>query len=294
MKKDDAVQGFRHIDSLRPNPNNPRGAVDAKAPDILELAASIKEQGILQPLLITPDGVIVAGHRRRTAAKIAGVVMVPVIERALSEQAQLLSMLVENMQRESLSMLQEAQAFAKLMESGNLGVMDLSRLLGLPPQTISERLPILKLPESVQALYAKNALSVAAAKQLLRFESVDRQIRVANQLACRSITLPQLKQMADVAQPPAPKTAGKPRKAAEAPSRPEPADEDPPRAAVVARLGRMKDAKVSFSTVLRIANATCCTCGMEQFPEVCKTCPLPQFLNRLASAEEAHGAQQTR
>jgi ParB family chromosome partitioning protein len=87
--------------SLKPNPLNPRGDVDASGLD--DLAASIHAQGVLQPLLITPDGVVVAGHRRLAGARMAGLEQVPVVVRDLDPVQQQEIMLVENLQRQDLS-----------------------------------------------------------------------------------------------------------------------------------------------------------------------------------------------
>jgi ParB family chromosome partitioning protein len=96
--------GTQPVVILSPNPLNPRGAVDG--PGLDELAASIRAQGVLQPLLITPDGVVVAGHRRLAAARIAGLDEVRVVVRDLDPVQQQEIMLVENLQRQDLSAIE--------------------------------------------------------------------------------------------------------------------------------------------------------------------------------------------
>ena len=91
----------RPVASLRPNPLNPRGDVGGSG--LEELAASIDAQGVLQPLLVTPDGVVVAGHRRLAAARMAGLDEVPVVLRELDPVQQQEIMLVENLQRRTLT-----------------------------------------------------------------------------------------------------------------------------------------------------------------------------------------------
>src|SRR5215468_12677192 len=107
----------RPIDSLSPNLLNPRGDVDSSG--LGELAASIGAQGVLQPLLVTPGGVVVAGHRRLAAARLAGLQEVPVVIRDLDPVQQQEIMLVENLQRRDLSAVEEARAYQRLLDAGH-------------------------------------------------------------------------------------------------------------------------------------------------------------------------------
>src|SRR5262245_15259090 len=124
------------LDLLDPHPNNPRGPVDPTS--VEDLAASIREKGILEPLLVAPARksgqnwkieryVTVAGHRRRAAAELAGLVEVPAIIRDLLPAEQEEVMLVENLQREDLTLLQEARAYQRLQTQHGVTMADLAR-----------------------------------------------------------------------------------------------------------------------------------------------------------------------
>lgn len=133
----------REVSQLKVNPNNPRG--DVVVDDSLrELAASIQEQGVLQPILITPDGVIVCGHRRVKACELAGQQTIPCVVRELTEQQQIQVMLIENLQRKDLTALQTARAYQLLIDHG-LSIREISKATGFRPESISRHLNILKL-----------------------------------------------------------------------------------------------------------------------------------------------------
>jgi len=142
---------------LYPHPHNPRGVVNPTS--VQELADSIKEKGILEPLIVVrhpgkPDGfLIVAGHRRRATAELAGLVEASVILRDYSPVEQEEVMLAENIQREQLSPLQEAKAYHRLIAGGQTQ-MNVARKLGINAARIQSRMVILKLPLSVQRLCA--------------------------------------------------------------------------------------------------------------------------------------------
>jgi ParB family chromosome partitioning protein len=130
----------RPIAELRPNPFNPRGDVDDAG--LEELAESIRAQGVLQPLLVTPGGVVVAGHRRLAAARMAGLVEVPVVIRDLDRIQQQEIMLVENLQRQDLSPVEEARAYRQLLDAGHT-TAQLARRIGAPAARINARLVLL-------------------------------------------------------------------------------------------------------------------------------------------------------
>jgi len=154
------------IGRLLPNPLNPRGEVADD--DVLELMRSIKEHGILQGLLVVPyrDAYyIVAGHRRRHAARLGGLTKVPCVIRELSEDEQQDIMLVENIQRKDLTPLQEARAFQRRIQGG-CSIVELVERLSLSRGYIDARLNILRLEQSVQDLFQANLLPIGAASIL--------------------------------------------------------------------------------------------------------------------------------
>lgn len=166
---------FVDVGKIKPSKDNPRGEVTAA--DLEELAQSIKSQGILQPLLVVAEGdgyTIVAGERRFRAAKIAGLKEVPVVVREFDEQTRLEVMLVENLQREDLTPIEEGRTFLRLTEEPfNLSQRDLAPRVGKSQSHISKRIALLKLPDAAQADVEKGKLPVQDAEQLARLEPED-------------------------------------------------------------------------------------------------------------------------
>lgn len=156
----------RKLSELKVNPLNPRGEVVHDIP-LRELAASIKTQGVLQPVLITPSGTIVAGHRRVAAANLAGLSEVPVIVRELTETAQLQVMLVENIQRNDLTLLQTAKAYQQLTQRG-LSIDLIANAIGVTKRSVSEHLMILKLPSELHTHFDTGVMGLRTAPLLLK------------------------------------------------------------------------------------------------------------------------------
>lgn len=166
----------REISRLKVNPNNPRGAVIVDD-SLRELAESIQEQGVLQPILITPDGTIVCGHRRCKASELAGQQTIPCVVRDLTEQQQLQVMLIENLQREDLTALQTAKAYQVLIDHG-LSIREIAKATGFRVETISKHLDILTLhPELHGAFDGDQCLPLGALRHLLDLPS-DQQLRI--------------------------------------------------------------------------------------------------------------------
>src|SRR3990170_3685815 len=139
------------IDSLQPNPLQPRGQI---APDTLvELAESIREHGVLEPLLVakTPAGYqIIAGERRWRAAKLAGLARVPVVIKETSTQGMLEMSIVENVQRVDLNPIERAQAYKRLIEEFGLGTNEVARRVGKSAPTVSNTIRLLSLPDAIK------------------------------------------------------------------------------------------------------------------------------------------------
>lgn len=270
------------LSRLHPHPHNPRGTVN---PDSLaEMAASITEKGILEPLLVVPSQsdqqgflhyLIIAGHRRAAAARLAGLEAVPCIQKILSQTEQEEVMLVENLQREDLSLLQEARAYQRLIEQG-LTSMDLARRTGAAPQSIHERLLILQMAPGVQELFEANQLPVTAIRPLSTVTSHERQTRLARRVASFQLTVRELKEIvsklsSEGLPTPAPK---KPRAL---------------RTAAPVAFSRAEEVKALQNSnrtwhardILTALDGICGHCGMSGFAAICGTCPLPQFLHQL-------------
>lgn len=281
------------IDLIYPHPHNPRGTIDPTS--LSDLADSIKEKGILEPLLVVPvrdkgkswdikSYILVAGHRRLAAAIIAGLSTIPVILRDLSAIEQEEIMLVENLQREDLSLLQEARAFQRLIDQG-VTQQDVARKIGVSSARISQRLQILKLPASVQSLYSTGELPITLAPVLMKISSIDRQKQLAQMVASRKIAVGKVEQIAAREQKvragkkeSPPTASGRPKKT-EAQISPTPTIFT--RADALAALSGLNGAKTTFKDVRLAFDAACTFCGMAEHPEVCAACFVPHVIKIL-------------
>jgi ParB family transcriptional regulator, chromosome partitioning protein len=157
------------VGSIEPNPNQPRQHFDEES--LAELAASIRDVGVLQPLLVRPLGdgryQLVAGERRWRAARRAGVDVVPALVRDATEVASAEQALIENLHREDLSPLEEAAAYQQLIEDFGLTHEVVAGRVGKSRSAISNTLRLLTLPPAIQQLLAEGRLSAGHAKALL-------------------------------------------------------------------------------------------------------------------------------
>ena len=156
------------IAKLKANPDQPRRNFDQEA--IEELAASIKEHGIIQPILVTPKGdlyEIVAGERRFRASQIAGITEVPVIIRSMTDQNQLEISLIENIQRRDLNSVETATAYAKLRDQFNLTNDQIAKRVNKSPSAVINTMRLLKLPKEVVALIAEGQITEGQARPLI-------------------------------------------------------------------------------------------------------------------------------
>lgn len=167
-----------NITLIKPNPFQPRS--DFKQQELEELAGSIKEHGVLQPLIVTEgeDGqgyVLIAGERRLQAARIAGLASVPVIVRQVSSQQQLELALIENLQREDLNPLEAAEGYRQLAEDFNLSHGDIAAKVGKSRTAVSNTLRLLNLSKGVQKALASGDISEGHARALLGLDSAQAQ-----------------------------------------------------------------------------------------------------------------------
>jgi ParB family chromosome partitioning protein len=156
------------IEQIEPNPFQPRRAFHPEG--IAELAASIREKGIIQPIMVRPqDGgyQLVAGERRFRAAQEAGLQSIPAVVREISDLQSLELALIENIQRRDLSPIERARAYRQLMERFGYSQSDLARHLSLNRASVANTLRLLALPEPVQSMVDSGALSMGHAKALL-------------------------------------------------------------------------------------------------------------------------------
>lgn len=160
------------IDEIVPNPNQPRVGFDEAA--LEELAASVAEVGILQPVVVRAleDGryALIAGERRWRAARRAGLTHVPAVIREGDDQGGLTHALIENLQREDLGALEEAAAFQTLLEDHGMTHEQVARAVGKSRPAISNTLRLLQLPSTIQGLVERGELSPGHARALLGIE----------------------------------------------------------------------------------------------------------------------------
>ncbi len=157
------------VDKLLPNPHQPRTEFDKEA--LQELADSIKENGVIQPVLVEKaDGdnyYIIAGERRTRAAKLAGLKKIPVRVQKFSEEKKLEVALIENIQREDLNALEEALAYRKLMDMCGITQDEVAKRVGKNRTTVTNALRLLKLPEDMQTSLANDEITAGHARALL-------------------------------------------------------------------------------------------------------------------------------
>jgi len=183
----ESVAGFRFeelpITAIRPNARQPRR--DFPQEGIRELAASIKEVGILQPLVVRPAGSgfeLIAGERRLRAAREAGLERVPVLIRQAGEGESVELALVENIQREDLNPLETAGAYQAVMDSFGLTKEQLAARLGKSRAAISNTLRLMQLPDAIKALLVERKLSEGHARVLLSLPDEQRMKTLAEQV----------------------------------------------------------------------------------------------------------------
>ncbi len=166
-----ATGAFRMIDiaDIAPNPQQPRARFDDEA--IATLADSIAELGILQPLIVTEleDGgyALVAGERRWRAAKRAGLTEVPAMVRTVDDERSLTEALVENLQRQDLTPMEEAAAYNQLLEDFGLTHEEVGRRVGKSRATVTNTLRLLQLPASIQGMVDRGELAFGHARALV-------------------------------------------------------------------------------------------------------------------------------
>lgn len=170
------------IDDIKPNPNQPRHSFDEET--LAELAASIRELGVVQPLSLRDNGdgtyQIIAGERRWRAAGMAGLNSVPAYVRSVSDSEMTEMALIENIQREDLNAIEVALAFRNLIDTYNLTQERLSERLGKNRATIANHLRLLKLPAEIQLGLRDHKLDMGHAKALLGVDDPKKQLKIYN------------------------------------------------------------------------------------------------------------------
>jgi ParB family transcriptional regulator, chromosome partitioning protein len=181
------------IDSVHPNPVQPR--VVFQIDRLEELAASIRANGIIQPLIVRRQGgqyQMVAGERRWRAAKMAGLAEVPVVVLEVAEPQMLELALIENIQREDLNPIETAHAYERLGRELGLSQEEIGRRTGKDRTSITNTVRLLKLPTEVQLLLAERRLSMGHARALLGLPTAEQQIEIAEKAAAQGLSVRQV------------------------------------------------------------------------------------------------------
>ncbi|CQR45808.1 Chromosome-partitioning protein Spo0J [Paraliobacillus sp. PM-2] len=184
------------IQSCRPNPYQPRKTFQAEAID--ELKESILEYGILQPLIVRESikgYEIVAGERRYRAAKEAGLEKIPVIIKELTDQKMMELALLENLQREDLTPIEEAQAYSNLMEEFKMTQGELAQRLGKSRPHIANLIRLLSLPAPISALINNGELSMGHGRALLGLKDKNKLQPLVNKIKNENLNVRQLEQL---------------------------------------------------------------------------------------------------
>ena len=185
------------VAQVRPCPLQPRK--DFSQESLRELADSIKEQGIVQPLIVRPRGdgyEIIAGERRWRAAQMAGLAEVPVIVRQADDRAVLEMALIENLQRENLNAIEEAQGYAQLIEQFQLTQEQAALKVGKSRAVVANALRLLKLTPKLQTFVRDGRLSVGHAKVILGLASAEEQDLAADRVLKKSLSVRQTEELA--------------------------------------------------------------------------------------------------
>ncbi|MCK5506207.1 MAG: ParB/RepB/Spo0J family partition protein [Thermodesulfovibrionia bacterium] len=179
------------IQTIKPNKHQPRRIFRDNA--LNELVASIKEKGIIQPVIVQKTSEnsyqLIAGERRWRAANIAGLAKIPVIIKEVAPSEVLELALIENIQREDLNALETAEAFNRLISDYKLTHDDLSRKVGKDRATVTNYLRILKLPAEIRKWIAEGSLSIGHAKALLQVENQRQQIIIAKKIVSHGLSV---------------------------------------------------------------------------------------------------------
>ncbi len=192
------------ITEIEPNKEQPRKFFDEAA--LSELAASIAQHGVLQPLLVRPlpngQYQLIAGERRWRAARMAGLQEVPVVIREMTEQEAAEVALIENLQREDLNPMEEAQGYRTLMESYGLTQEETAKAVNKSRPAVANALRLLSLPSSIATLVQSGELSAGHARTLLSFETKEQQEQAAKDVVEKGLSVRALEKMAKAAQTP--------------------------------------------------------------------------------------------
>ena len=213
-REDDAGAVELSINDLEPNRTQPRQSFDDGA--MTELADSIAQHGVLQPILVRPllsgGYQIVAGERRWRASRMAGLTTVPAVIRDLTDSEVMQLALIENLQRENLKPLEEANGYKMLMDNFEFTQEEIAKTVGKSRPAITNALRLLNLPEDMQNMLERGEMTAGHARTLLSFKNEDQMKAAARRVTMEGISVRELEKMAKRANEEKPEKADKPAK----------------------------------------------------------------------------------
>ncbi|WP_024292651.1 ParB/RepB/Spo0J family partition protein [Lacrimispora indolis] len=187
---------FLKISSIEPNQHQPR--MDFREESLMELAESMKEYGVLQPLLVQKKGdfyEIIAGERRWRAAKLAGLKEVPVVIREYTKQQSMEIALIENVQREDLNPIEEAKAYQRLMQEFGLKQEEIAARVAKNRVTITNSMRLLKLEKRVQDMLIENQITGGHARALLAVDDPELQFQIAGRIVAENLSVREVEKL---------------------------------------------------------------------------------------------------
>ena len=185
------------LDELRANPYQPRKVFDENT--LNELADSIKEYGVFQPIIVKKSikgYEIIAGERRVRASKIAGIETIPAIVREFDDEKMMEIALLENLQRENLNSIEEATAYLKIIEAKNLTHGEFGKVIGKSQAYVTNTIGLLNLPDIVKDMLIKNEISMTHARILSKMSDPEKVIELAEKIKTEGITSRDLEEIA--------------------------------------------------------------------------------------------------
>jgi len=193
---------YVQTEQIRPNPFQPREDFDLNT--IEELAQSIKEKGVIQPLLVRNKGdyyELIAGERRLRACNSLGIKEIPIIVKDVDDKDSLEYALIENIQREGLNPIEEAHAYQHLIDKFQVTQEKISEGLGKARTTIANTLRLLKLPHEIQEEMKKGRISFAHGRALLEIEDENRQRRLTQEVISKGLSVRELENLIKAQRP---------------------------------------------------------------------------------------------
>jgi len=178
------------LDTIKANPHQPRKKFDSDK--IKVLAESIRKDGILQPVVVRKRGEsyeLIMGERRLQAARLAGVPSVPAILKEVEDVDALRLALSENLHRENLNPIEEADAFRELTDTFGLSQAELAEFIGRDRSSVANTMRLLKLPDAIKLMLTEQALTEGHARALLAVDTQTRQLALANEIVTKGLSV---------------------------------------------------------------------------------------------------------